>query len=155
MAEPWRHDVGTGPSRVTVLERAAKDGMLYVRWFDAQAPSGDRRGGDRYRSLGRRLRDDDGRIDPATEAWAIEQAEVYSRQLADAPALTPHGPSLAPTIDPGRLLDLVYADTERLIEEWGLEAARRRGETVMAAEAIQRCAEDLARLVRMWKHLGG
>jgi hypothetical protein len=152
----WQHDAGTGAYRVTVVERPSKDGMLYVRWYDREAPAGKRQGGCRYRSLGRRLRDEQGTIDQATAAWAIRKAELYSKRLAHAPALTPgRVASLPPDPLPGDIMfKLVSADTERLIERWGLEAEQQAGQVILAPEVLRRCAADLAAMLRMWKDLG-
>lgn len=72
----WEHKISRPKPAVTAFERADRDQVVYVRWWDGA--------GGRYQkaSLGIRIRDEAGRILRAAEEEAIRKASLVHMSLA-------------------------------------------------------------------------
>jgi integrase len=77
-AEAWQETVGEGPWKVTAIERHWKGGALYLRWRERRD---DGRTDWRYRSLGRTLRTQNGRIIAEAARFALAEALKLSEAL--------------------------------------------------------------------------
>lgn len=69
----WKQTVGEPGHRVTVSERADRGGLLTLTWYE--------RGQPKSRSLGLRLRDARGRVDPAVASQALARAAAQADRL--------------------------------------------------------------------------
>ena len=72
-AKLWRYSYGQRPDTVQALEKRL-GAPIYLRWTDEH-------GGESGKSLGFRIRDDRGRIDPQAEAEAMRAARERSVEL--------------------------------------------------------------------------
>jgi hypothetical protein len=83
VAALWSYSVGEIPDQVTVYEREAKGGTLYLRWR-ARRLTGERNWS--LKSLKVKLRDERGRVQDDVREWATQRArEKYNALIAPRP----------------------------------------------------------------------
>lgn len=112
------YHVGDPPYRVTVYERRAKKGVLYLRWRAENNW--------KHQSLGKPLRTKRGRIIKAIQRWAIEEATRCQRKLLvedarRAVAERRDTPAIGPTVAESQTL---ICDPE--IGRYPVDTAHRR-----------------------------